>query len=250
VSGADAFVAHQAAEALAKDPAANVEVERDPAGLLAAVGDRHGPERLLDLVLRAGPYGDGFRGDGEGLTLATLEANPHGIDHGPLEPRVPDVLTTEDGRIHLAPTPFLEGLTALEDELEADPPALVLVGRRHLRTNNSWSHNVPSLGRGRQLCTLQIHPDDADRDGLTDGGRAAVASTAGRIEVDVEVTDDIRPGVVSLPHGFGHDLDGVELSLAREKGGANSNVLTDRFDLDPLSGNAVLNAIPVTVGPA
>jgi anaerobic selenocysteine-containing dehydrogenase len=250
VSGADAFVAHQAAEALAKDPAANVEVERDPAGLLAAVGDRHGPERLLDLVLRAGPYGDGFRGDGEGLTLATLEANPHGIDHGPLEPRVPDVLTTEDGRIHLAPAPFLEGLTALEDELEADPPALVLVGRRHLRTNNSWSHNVPSLGRGRQLCTLQIHPDDADRDGLTDGGRAAVASAAGRIEVDVEVTDDIRPGVVSLPHGFGHDLDGVELSLAREKGGANSNVLTDRFDLDPLSGNAVLNAIPVTVGPA
>jgi anaerobic selenocysteine-containing dehydrogenase len=250
VSGADGFVAQQTAEALAADPAARIAIDRDPAALLAAVGDRRGPERLLDLVLRAGPYGDGFSGDGDGLTLATLEANPHGIDHGPLEPRIPDVCTTEDGRVHLAPEPLVAGLEALDADLERDPPSRVLVGRRHLRTNNSWSHNVPSLGRGRQLCTLQIHPDDAARDGLADGGRAQVSSAAGSIEVDVEVTDDLRPGVVSLPHGYGHDLEGVELTHARARGGANSNVLTDRFELDPISGNAVLNAIPVTVTPA
>jgi anaerobic selenocysteine-containing dehydrogenase len=250
VSAADAFVAQQTAEALAADPAARIAIDRDPAALLAAVGERRGPERLLDLVLRAGPYGDGFSGDGEGLTLARLEANPHGIDHGPLEPRIPDVCTTEDGRVHLAPAPLVAGLAALDEDLDREPPPLVLVGRRHLRTNNSWSHNVPSLGRGRQLCTLQIHPDDAARDGLEDGGRARISSAAGRLEVDVEVTDDLRPGVVSLPHGYGHDLDGVELTHARARGGENSNVLTDRFDLDPISGNAVLNAIPVTVGPA
>jgi anaerobic selenocysteine-containing dehydrogenase len=250
VSAADAFVAQQTAAALAADPAANITIERDAAALLAAVGGRHGPERMLDLVIRAGPYGDGFAADGEGLTLATLEANPHGIDHGPLEPRLPEVCTTEDGRVHLAPARLVEGLAALEAELSEAPPELVLVGRRHLRTNNSWSHNVPSLGRGRQLCTLQIHADDAARYGVDGAGRARVTSAAGTIEVDVEVTDDIRPGVVSLPHGFGHDLDGVELKLARERGGANSNVLTDRFDLDPISGNAVLNAIPVAVAPA
>ncbi|MEX1162676.1 MAG: molybdopterin dinucleotide binding domain-containing protein, partial [Nitriliruptor sp.] len=135
-------------------------------------------------------------------------------------------------------------------ELDREPPTTVLIGRRHLRTNNSWSHNTPSLGRGRQLCTIQVHPDDAARDGLRDGGRAHVTSAAGTLEVDVEVTDDLRPGVVSLPHGFGHDLEGVELAVARERGGANSNVLTDRFQLDTISGNAVLNAIPVEVVPA
>jgi anaerobic selenocysteine-containing dehydrogenase len=204
---------------------------------------------LLDLVLRAGPYGDGFTG-GDGLTLATLEANPHGIDHGPLEPRIPDVLTTESGRIELAPPALLDALPALEEELSAPVPAVVLVGRRHLRTNNSWSHNVPSLGRGRTLCVLQVHPDDAAGNGLTDGGRARVTSSAGSVEADVEVTEDLRPGVVSLPHGFGHDLEGVELRLARSRGGPNSNVLTDRFALDTISGNAVLNGIPVELAPA
>ncbi|MEX1178146.1 MAG: molybdopterin-dependent oxidoreductase [Nitriliruptor sp.] len=249
VSFADHLVARQTAEALAADQDANVIIERDPDALLAAVSDRRGPERLLDLVLRAGPYGDGFSG-GDGLTLAALEAEPHGIDHGPLEPRLPGVLTTEDRRVHLAPPAFLEALTSLEADIGTEPPPMVLIGRRHLRTNNSWSHNIPSLGRGRQLCTLQIHPDDAARDGVTDGARGRVTSAAGSLEVDVEVTDDLRSGVVSLPHGFGHDLEGVELTLARTRGGANSNVLTDRFELDGLSGNAVLNALPVTVKPA
>jgi anaerobic selenocysteine-containing dehydrogenase len=249
VAGADAFVAQQTAEALVADPHAGVRIDREAGALLDAVGQRTGPERLLDLVLRAGPYGDGFTG-GDGLTLATLEANPHGIDHGPLEPRIPDVLTTESGRIELAPPALLDALPALEEELSAPVPAVVLVGRRHLRTNNSWSHNVPSLGRGRTLCVLQVHPDDAAGNGLTDGGRARVTSSAGSVEADVEVTEDLRPGVVSLPHGFGHDLEGVELRLARSRGGPNSNVLTDRFALDTISGNAVLNGIPVELAPA
>jgi anaerobic selenocysteine-containing dehydrogenase len=249
VSQADAFVAAQAATAIAADPHADVRVDRDAEALLAAVGDRHGPERLLDLLLRAGPYGDGFAG-GDGLTLATLEANPHGVDHGPLEPRIPEVLTTEDGRVHLAPAPFLDALDGLTAELDVEPAPLVLVGRRHLRTNNSWSHNVPSLNRGRPLSVLHVHPDDATRHGLTDGGRARITSRAGSVEADVEVTDDLRPGVVSLPHGFGHDLDGVELTVARTGTGPNSNTLTDRFDLDAVSGNAVLNGIPVDLAPA
>lgn len=249
VAAADAFVAQQTAEAIAADPHADVRIERDAEALLAAVGDRHGPERLLDLVMRAGPYGDGFAG-GDGLTLARLEANPHGIDHGALEPRIPDVVATASGRVEVAAEPFLSALPALEADLDAEVPPTVLVGRRHLRTNNSWSHNQPSLGRGRSLCVLQVHPDDAARGGLTDGGRARVTSAAGSVEVDVQVTDDLRPGVVSLPHGFGHDLEGVELRVARSKDGVNSNVLTDRFVLDGISGNAVLNGIPVELAPA
>ncbi|MTV25410.1 molybdopterin-dependent oxidoreductase [Nitriliruptoraceae bacterium ZYF776] len=249
VAAADAFVARQLAEALVADPHARVAV-RDAEAVLAAVDGREGPERLLDLVLRAGPYGEGFGTDPDGLSLATLEANPHGVDLGELRPRVPDVLTTASGRIELAPPALLEAVPALADELERTPPSLVLVGRRHLRTNNSWGHNVPALARGRSLATLHVHPDDAARCGLDDGGRARVRSTAGQVEVDVEVTDDLRPGVVSLPHGFGHDLDGVELRVARVKGGPNSNVLTDRHQVDVVSGTAVLNAIPVTLEPA
>ncbi|MEX1162677.1 MAG: molybdopterin-dependent oxidoreductase, partial [Nitriliruptor sp.] len=132
VSLADDLVAQQTAEALAADPRARIGIDRDPAALLAAVAPRRGPERMLDLVLRAGPYGDGFAG-GDGLTLAAMEANPHGIDHGPLEPRVPDVLTTDDRRVHLAPDAFLAGLPELEAELDREPPTTVLIGRRHLR---------------------------------------------------------------------------------------------------------------------
>jgi anaerobic selenocysteine-containing dehydrogenase len=123
----------------------------------------------------------------------------------------------------------------------------VLIGRRHLRTNNSWGQNVPSLTRGRDLCTLQMHPADAEQRGLEDGKPARVTSRVGEVTVTVELTDDLRPGVVSLPHGFGHDLDGVGLSVARRKPGANTNVLTDPALLDRVSGTAVLNGIPVQV---
>jgi anaerobic selenocysteine-containing dehydrogenase len=124
---------------------------------------------------------------------------------------------------------------------------LLLVGRRHLRTNNSWGQNVPALTGGRDLCTLQIHPDDAAVRGLVDGEPALVRSRVGELLAPVEVTDDIALGTVSLPHGFGNDEDGIRLRVAAAVGGVNSNVLTDEQDVDPLSGNAVLNGIPVDV---
>ncbi|MFA9429067.1 molybdopterin-dependent oxidoreductase [Egicoccus sp. AB-alg2] len=249
LAAADAFVARALAEQLVADPTARV-LERDAEAVLGHVGDRQGPERLLDLLLRAGPYGDGFGSHPDGLTLAALEEQPHGVDLGELRPRIPDVLATASGRIELLPELLAPGIAALEAELDVTPAeGLVLVGRRHLRTNNSWSHNVPGL-RGAGLCTLQVHPEDAARHRLTDGGEARVRSRVGEVVATVEVTDELRPGVVSLPHGFGHDLDGVELSVARAAPGVNSNLLSDSHDLDVLTGTAVLNGIPVEVGPA
>jgi anaerobic selenocysteine-containing dehydrogenase len=249
---ADAFVLQQAVAGVAADPASRLAT-RDPEKIVAASDGRRGPDRLLDLLLRAGPYGEGFGLDPEGLSLDRLAAHPHGVDLGPLQPRIPEVLTTTSGRIELAPGPVVADLPRLEQHLaeleSAAPDGLVLIGRRHLRTNNSWSHNVAGLAKGQQLCTLQVHPDDAASRGLHDGAHAVVTSTTGSVTVPVEVSDALRPGVVSLPHGFGHDLDGVEQRVARQTGGANSNVLTDRLGVDAISGNAVLNGIPVEVTP-
>ncbi len=250
VRAVDDFVLHQLAESVVGSPTARI-AERDVDKIVAALGDRPGPDRLLDLLLRTGPYGDGFGLDVQGLSLERLRAHPHGIDLGPLQPRIPEVLATESGRVELAPEAITADVPRLAAALdEADADGLVLVGRRHLRTNNSWSHNVAGLAKGQQLCTLQVHPDDAKAHGLDDGGHARVRSKAGEVTVPVEVTADLRPGVVSLPHGFGHDLDGVQLQVARRQPGVNSNVLTDRDDIDPISGNAVLNGIPVELTPA
>jgi anaerobic selenocysteine-containing dehydrogenase len=250
VAGADAFVLRQVVEAIVAEPRARVG-ERDTDAIIAELGERPGPVRMLDLLLRAGPYGEGFGEDPDGLTLERLLAQPHGIDLGPLEPRIPEVLTTESGRVELAPPVLLGQLPALEADLDRGRrEGLVLIGRRHLRTNNSWSHNVPDLAKGQQLCTLQIHPQDAAARNLQDGALARVRSESGHLHAVVECAEDLRPGVVSLPHGFGHDLDGVELEVARRQPGVNSNVLTDRCDLDALSGTAVLNGIPVEVAPA
>lgn len=250
VRAVDDVVVHQLAEAVVGSPTARL-AERDVGKVVAALGDRRGPDRLLDLLLRAGPYGDGFGLDPEGLSLERLRARPHGIDLGALRPRVPEVLATESGRIDLAPEAITSDVPRLVAALdEAGGDGLVLVGRRHLRTNNSWSHNVAGLAKGQQLCTLQVHPDDAREHGLSDGGLARVRSKAGEVTVPVEVTDELRPGVVSLPHGFGHDADGVQLRVARRQPGVNSNVLTDRRDVDEISGNAVLNGIPVELASA
>jgi anaerobic selenocysteine-containing dehydrogenase len=227
---------------------------RDPDEILALLGERTGPERLIDLMLRTGPYGEGFGADPDGLTLDVLLAHPHGVDLGPLEPRLPDVLRTPSGMVELAPEPIVADVARLRAALAAsadEPPGrMQLIGRRDLRSNNSWMHNVKVLVKGKPRCTLHVHPEDAARLGLTDGETAAVTSRTGTLEVPVEVTDAIRTGVVSIPHGWGHDLDGVELSIAREHAGVNSNVLADDELLDPLSGNAVLNGIPVDVAPA
>jgi anaerobic selenocysteine-containing dehydrogenase len=215
---------------------------RDVEACLADLAPRTGTARMIDLLLRTGPYG---------LTLADLELEPHGVDLGALEPRLPEALRTPSGRIELAPPPLVADVDRLRDVLEdaADPEALVLIGRRDLRSNNSWMHNLPLLVRGPQRCTLHVHPADAARLALADGAPATVRSRVGQVTATVEVTDDIRPGVVSLPHGWGHDLDGVEMDVARAHAGINSNVLTDERVVEPLTGTAVLNGIPVTLAP-
>ena len=223
---------------------------RDPAELVALTAPLKGPERLLDLFLRCGPYGDGFGADPGGLSLDKLKANPHGIDLGALTPRIPEVLRTPTGMVELAPEAMINDVQRLHASLERHDDQLVLISRRHLRTNNSWMHNLPKLVSGPEMCTLQVHPTDADAFGLIDGGDALVSSRVGSVKAPVEVTDAIMPGVVSLPHGFGHGAPGTSTRVANELGGVNSNLLTDEAQIDELSGNAVLNGIPVELAPA
>jgi hypothetical protein len=218
--------------------------------ILAALGERRGPDRLLDLMVRTGPYGDGLGARPGGLTLDVLIENPHGIDLGPLQPRLPEVLRTPSGKVDLAPEMIVADVPRLVAALGTFAEGFVLVGRRDLRSNNSWMHNVEVLVKGRPRCTLHVHPDDADRLGLADGAGAEVRSRTGRVVIPVEVTDGIRTGVVSIPHGWGHDAEGVELSVARRYAGVNSNELADQELVDPLTGTAVLNGIPVEVAPA
>jgi anaerobic selenocysteine-containing dehydrogenase len=212
----------------------------DPKAVAATLTGATGPERRLDMMLRLGPYD---------LTLDDLLGAPHGIDLGPLKPRVPTLLKTRSGRVELLPAPLAADLPRLRAALDAAPDGLVLVGRRHLRSNNSWLHNAPSLNGGSNRCTLQIHPDDADRLGLADGKPARVRAEGGELEVEVEITDAVRIGVVSLPHGWGHDRPGTRLTVAAARPGVNVNQLLDGSRLDPLSGTAVLNGFPVDVSP-
>ena len=212
---------------------------------------RRGPERVLDFMLRTGAYGDQFGAPGYegGLSLAVLEANPHGVDLGPLKPRLPEVLKTPSGKIEIAPEAIIADvesrlIPSLDRRANGE---LVLVGRRDLRSNNSWMHNIEILVKGKPRCTLQIHPDDAVRAGIADGDLARVRSRVGMVEIVAEVTDGIMSGVVSIPHGWGHDMKGVDMEVAGRYSGVNSNVLADGELMDPLSGNSVLNGIPVTV---
>ncbi|MFJ3673073.1 molybdopterin oxidoreductase family protein [Streptomyces sp. NPDC090106] len=218
---------------------------RDPgelAGLLTGVS---GPERRLDLMLRLGPYGDGFGARPDGLSLERLLAHPHGIDLGPLTARLPQPLKTRSGTVELLPQPIVDDLPRLREAMRHRAEGLVLVGRRHLRSNNSWMHNVPALTGGTNRCTLHIHPEDAERLGIADGAPVRVKGAGGEVVTEAEVTDSVRTGVVSLPHGWGHDRPGARLSHAATDPGVNVNQLLDGSLLDPLSGNAVLNGVPV-----
>ncbi len=220
---------------------------RDAQEILAALAPRRGPERAIDFMLRTGPYGDGFGADVDGLTLAKLEAAPHGIDLGPLEPRLPEVLRTPSGKIELAPDFIVQDVRRLASSLDGNGQGLLLVGRRHVRSCNTWMHNTTRLVSGKPRCTLLMNPADAEDLGLAEGDAAAITSRAGTVQAPVEVTADMMPGVVSLPHGWGHDAPDIRLNVARNHPGVNSNLLTDEYHLDPLSGNAVLCGIPVTV---
>jgi len=210
---------------------------------------RLGPRRLLDLGLRFGPLGSGFRPFGSGLNLHKLERAPHGLDLGALEPCLPERLRTDDLRIELAPLPFVEDVERLRSRLNTakSDERLLLIGRRHLRSNNSWMHNFPRLMGGRERCTLLMHPDDATRLGLVNSERVVVTSGTGSVEVALEVTDEVARGVVSLPHGWGHRRSGTRLGAAHDHPGASANDLTDDQTVDPSCGNAVLNGVPVRV---
>ncbi|MGW0471600.1 molybdopterin oxidoreductase family protein [Streptomyces coeruleorubidus] len=222
---------------------------RDPRELATLLTGDTGPERRLDMMLRLGPYGDGFGVRPDGLGLEKLLAHPHGIDLGPLRPRLPQPLKTRSGKVELLPQPIADDLPRLKRALEERPGGLVLVGRRHLRSNNSWMHNVPALTGGSNRCTLHIHPEDAERLGVRDGAPVRVKGAGGEVTAPAEVTDEVRRGVVSLPHGWGHSRPGTRLSHAATDPGVNVNQLLDGRLLDPLSGNAVLNGVPVEVAP-
>jgi len=228
----------------------------DPDTLVAELSrsGRRGPARIVDLLLRTGPFGDAFGSRPDGLRLDVLLEAPHGVDLGPLEPRLPEVLRTPSGTVELAPAALVDDLDRLASRLggfaaHAAAGGLVLIGRRDLRSNNSWMHNVDVLVKGRPRCTLQVHPSDAARLGLLDGGPARVSSRVGALDAAVEVTDRVMAGVVSLPHGWGHDRPGSSMEVAARHAGVNSNILTDDQVVDPLSGNGVLSGIPVTVSP-
>ncbi len=220
--------------------------------LLGALRTWPTPRRVLDLALRAGPYGDGFRPWRKGLRLADLEAAPHGIDLGPLAPRGREVLDTAAGTIDLAHPTMLEALR----RLAAEPPprlsgdSLWLIGRRDVRTNNSWLHNTRMSAKGRDRCTVWMHADDATQRGLGEGDRVRVESRVGALEATLELRDDLTPGVVSVPHGWGHDRPGMRLSVASERPGVSCNALTDDAEIEPVTGNAVFNGVPVRVTPS
>ncbi len=225
-----------------------------------------GPARQLDHALRTGPYGAGYRPGRAGLTLARLKTLPHGTDLGALKPGLPARLRTRDKRIHLAPEIFVADLARLAQRFlsdlaparangaavgaDASSPALLLIGRRTLRSSNSWMHNAERLVRGKSRCTLLMHPTDAAARGLANGTEVQVASRAGRVAVPLEISDEMRPGVVSLPHGWGHGRSGTRLRVAAGVAGVSINDLTDEQAVDALTGTAAFSGVEVTVSPS
>ncbi|HIF94396.1 MAG: molybdopterin-dependent oxidoreductase [Myxococcales bacterium] len=231
-----------------KDPASPI-AGRDRAEILAELEGLSPIEKQLDLRLRTGWQGDLFGAKPGGLSLAELAKKPSGIDFGPMIERFPGRLKTKSGHLELAPAELVEDWKRVTDRLDEpmDGDQLLLIGRRHVRSNNSWMHNIPSLVKGRSRCTLLMNPADASKLGIEAGGNCEVSSAVGKLTVAVETTDSMMPGVVSLPHGWGHDVKGIRMAVAQAHAGVPSNVLTDDSVMDVASGNAVLNAIPVSV---
>lgn len=211
-----------------------------PAGrLVERVLGKLGPEAIVDLALRAGPHR---------LSLNKLRVAPHGLDLGPLEPRLPGRLRTADHKVHLAPAAYLADLARLTAHHAAAPATgLILIGRRHLRSNNSWMHNSERLTKGPARCTLLIHPDDAAARGLAEGGIAKVSTARGAIDLPIEISDAIMPGVVSVPHGWGHGRAGIRLRVASATPGESVNDILDPALIDELSGTSALTGQRVDV---
>jgi anaerobic selenocysteine-containing dehydrogenase len=201
---------------------------------------RHLPELAVDALLRTGPYR---------LSLAALREAPHGVDLGPLRPSGGRGVRTADGKARLAPPLLVADVPRLERWLDAAPGAseLVLIGRRHLRSNNSWLHNVRSLAKGPDRAKLLMHPDDAASRDLASGARVRVRGRAGEVVATLETTADLARGVVSLPHGYGHAAAADTLRVAGALAGPNVNALTDEQFVEPVLGTSILNGVRVVV---
>lgn len=204
------------------------------------------PRQLMDMGLRAGPYGDQERG----LTMDYLEQHPSGVDLGPLQSSCPQRLQTPGKRIACAVPELMADLERLQPLLDSGgAKGLLLIGRRHVRSNNSWMHNARRLVKGKPRTQLLVHPDDVSALHLADGGRALLRSRVGEIAVDVKAAEEMMPGTVSLPHGWGHHRSGSRLRVAGAHAGVSANDVTDEQLLDNLSGNVALNGVPVEVLP-
>ena len=217
--------------------------------------DRLHHEKMLDLGLKLGPYGiwGGRLLSKNGLSLKKLKQNVHGIDLGPLKECLPNRLFTKDKKINLSAEIFKNDIKRAKENLQASEPDnnfnLLLIGRRHLRSNNSWMHNSKRLVNGKDRCTLFINPKDAESNNIEDGNTVNVNSKTGLVKIKAEITKDIKPGVVSIPHGWGHNRSGIVLNVAKEHSGVSINDLTDDNLIDKLSGNAAFSGVPVKVSP-
>ena len=205
------------------------------------------PAQMIDRGLRAGLYGDASQHQ---LSIATLAQYPHGVDLGPLKPNLAPRLKTLNGHVQAAPEVIMADLARFAALVGPEAGELLLIGRRHVRSNNSWMHNYHRLVKGKPRHQLLMHPDDLASRGLSDGQQVRVSSRVGVIEVQVLASLEMMPGVVSLPHGWGHGRPGVQMEIARSQPGVSANDLTDERELDSLSGNAVLNGVCVQVAAA
>lgn len=213
----------------------------------AMLGDTPGPDRLFDILVRTGLYGDAFGQDPEGLTVAKIAEIPEGLDFGPMEPQLPSRLATPDGLIDLAPARIIADIEHLRCARDEIRPAdeLLLIGRRHVRSNNSWMHNLHVLAKGKERCVLLVHPADAATRELVDGDMVEVVTDIASIRIRMEISDEIIEGTVSAPHGWGHDLADTVTAIASRRPGANANAIIDERLFDRPSVNSVLNGVPV-----
>ena len=205
------------------------------------------PTDFIDRSLQSGPYGKSHN-----LSLKKLRENPHGIDLGPMKPQLPERLRTKDKRIKLAPEVLLKDIDRVRSSFQEllvkqNNGKFLLIGRRHLRNNNSWMHNMPKLMTGANRCTAMINPFDAEKLGVKNESMVKVKSRVGEVVIQAEVTDEIMQGVISLPHGFGHNRKGTKLSVAPEHEGVSINDITDELEIDKLSGNAAFSGTPVEI---
>lgn len=206
------------------------------------------PKQFIDLGLQKGPYSE-KAGYSEPISISFLEQSQRRVDFGPLEPSLPGRLQTKDQKIHCAPELLIADLKRVESDLinQTSDDQFILIGRRHLFSANSWLHNYQRLVKGENRCSLLIHPEDAKTLHLEEGQLVKVKSRVGEVEVKIGITSDVMKGVVSLPHGWGHNRKGIQLSVAEQHPGVSANDLTDEKLFDPLSGNGALNEVPVTI---